>query len=106
MKIIRFGFALCLFTTQAVANDRELWKCSLEDGRNVLYTKEPVKGNKCKLISKDFNKNEIAEFQKHIKRGDMSDKGLIIEVKLPLVKVQEKDAERWHRISDLSPMVE
>jgi hypothetical protein len=101
--------SLCLLwicATHAVADDKGLWKCSLPDGISVIYVKEPVKDKKCKLISKVFSDIEITKFQKSLKRGDMSDKGLIVEVKPPLAKVQEKDAERWHRISDLSPSVE
>jgi hypothetical protein len=40
-----------------------------------------------------------------IKVGTKTDKGLVIEVKLPVVRVQAKDSVQWFSVDDLSPEV-
>lgn len=40
-----------------------------------------------------------------IKVGTKTDKGLVIEVKLPVVKIQTKDTVRWFRVDDISPEI-
>lgn len=40
-----------------------------------------------------------------IKVGTKTDKGLVVEVKLPVVKVQTKGAVQWFRVDDLFPEI-
>ncbi|MDO8437575.1 MAG: hypothetical protein Q7S69_05370 [Nitrosomonadaceae bacterium] len=40
-----------------------------------------------------------------IKVGTKTDKGLVIEVKLPVVRVQTKGDVQWFRVDDLSPEI-
>lgn len=82
-----------------------LWKCIDRDTGSVVFSNAPRKGESCKVLSTLLTQEEkLQQFQKNLKPGDVSDKGLVIEVKRPLARVQGTVAERWYRVSDLSPI--
>lgn len=46
---------------------------------------------------------EIVKFREHIKIGDQSQCGMVVKIRVPIVKVQMADKERWIKISEIYP---
>ena len=46
---------------------------------------------------------ETVRFREHLKIGDMSQCGMVVKIRRPIVKIQMADHERWIRISEIYP---
>ena len=46
---------------------------------------------------------ETMRFREHLKIGDMSQCGMVVKIRRPIVKIQMADNERWIRISEIYP---
>ena len=46
---------------------------------------------------------ETVRFREHLKIGDMSQCGMVVKIRRPIVKIQMTDHERWIRISEIYP---
>jgi uncharacterized lipoprotein YehR (DUF1307 family) len=51
----------------------------------------------------DKRSAEIINFREHIKIGDQSQCGMVVNIRRPIVKIQMADKERWIKISDIYP---
>lgn len=92
---------LLAIATTGAASAGQLFKCTAPDGQ-VIYINQPTRnGSSC--IALTPSKADIDKFRKNLKPGDTANKGLVIEVKPPLAKVQTVDSERWFRIDQLEP---
>jgi hypothetical protein len=91
----RLALALaCLFVAGgAPAEESRLYRCAHpDDPRDVRYTNKRTEGAKCVMIAPMPTV------------GDRTDKGLIIEVNAPIVKVQTQTGERWFEAEELKPV--
>ena len=46
---------------------------------------------------------ETVRFRENLKIGDMSQCGMVVKIRRPIVKIQMADNERWIRISEIYP---
>ena len=46
---------------------------------------------------------ETVRFREHLKIGDMSQCGMVVNIRRPIAKIQMADHERWIRISEIYP---
>jgi len=85
----------------------DLYVCESQKGRKQFKPfndREARASDKCKIMREPAYDFEVVLWRtKTMQRGDMSDKGLIVEVAQPIAKVQTSNSERWYRVEDLLP---
>lgn len=113
-KMIRLLVSLLLICAISAAQ-AEIYKCWKPDGI-VFFSDNPKSSLSCTSMNlepmiinepvrhtKPSSKSEILRFRKHLKVGDRTLYGLVIEVKRPIAKIQTVNGEQWFRIEALLP---
>ena len=93
-----FPVALLVLTALPVQAD-VMYQCIDESGNKSLSNKPPANGAKCTAIT--YGLRPPIDL---IRIGDQTNHGLVIEIRLPIAKVQSADKERWVRVEELKKL--
>jgi hypothetical protein len=92
------------------------YRCVDRNGRgSYTSAKEEMVGKRCvrikrtvdeeieELKQKQARQAELDGFRAALKRGDYTNRGLVVDIKRPVVQIQEPNGLRWYRIDELTP---
>lgn len=104
MKAVIVGVTLaaaCQVT--AAAQPPEVTHKCLAGDNQLTYTDRPSDIGLRECVRITWSRSEMAVFQKTLAVGSRTRDGLVIEIKLPIAKVQTQTGERWFRVDELAP---